>query len=102
MTWLDERESTYETEFTHREELKFKAREKAVKALATWAAARLGKTGDAVDAFAAEVVAADVAEPRATLERIADALSPAGVNRTEVERMMAGLLAEAEATISGP
>jgi hypothetical protein len=101
MTSLEERENAYEPEFAHREQLKFKAREKAVKALATWAAQRLGQTGMAADAYAAEVVAADVTHPKleATLEHVTRALSPAGIGRTEVDRMMDRLLAEAEATM---
>ncbi len=65
MTSLEKRENAYESEFLHREDLKFRAREWAVKALATWAAKRLGKTG-------------------AALEHIATALVPAGVGRAEV------------------
>jgi hypothetical protein len=101
MTSLGERENAYEAEFAHREELKFEAREKAVKALATWAAERLGKTRSAAEAYAAEVVAADVTHSKleATLERIAVELSPAGVGRTEVNRMMDRLLVQTEATM---
>jgi hypothetical protein len=72
MTSLGERENAYEAEFAHREELKFKAREKAVKALAIWAAERLGKTGNAAEAYAAEVVAADVTH--STLRQLWSAL----------------------------
>ena len=101
MTSLGERENAYEAEFAHREELKFKAREKAVKALATWAAERLGKTANAAEAYAAEVVAADVTHSNleATLERIAGALSPAGIGRAEVDTMMDRLLVQAEAAM---
>jgi hypothetical protein len=72
-----------------------------VKALATWAAGRLGKTGNAAEAYAAEVVAANVAHSNleAALERIAGALSPGGVGRTEVDTMMDRLLVQAEATM---
>lgn len=98
MTSLEDRENAYEAEFVHRDELKFKARESAVKAQATWAAERLGKTGEAAAAFAAEVVAADVAHPdlAATLERVAAALSPAGIGRAETNRMMDRLLTQAD------
>jgi hypothetical protein len=101
MTSLQERENAYETEFAHQEELKFKAREKAVNALAAWAAERLGETGKAAEAYAAEVVAADVSHRTfgETLERIAQTLSPAGVGRAEVDRMMDRLLAQAEVTM---
>ena len=95
MTSLEKRENAYETEFVHREELKFRARE--------WAAKRLGKTGAAADAYAAEVVAADVAHPELepTLEHIATALVPAGVDRTEVSEMMSRFLAQAHAAVRG-
>lgn len=101
MTSLEERENAFETEFAHREELKFKAREKAVKELAMWAAERLGRAGSAGEAYAAEVVAADVAHVKleATLERVAEALTPTGVGRAEVDRMMGQLLARAEAAM---
>jgi len=103
MTSLEKRENAYETEFVHREELKFRAREWAVKALATWTAKRLGKTGAAADAYAAEVVAADVAHPELepTLEHIATALVPAGVGRAEVSEMMSRFLAQADAAVRG-
>jgi hypothetical protein len=63
MTSFDQRENEYEVEFAHREELRFKVRERAVKLLALWAAERLGKTGQAGEAYAVEMVAADVASP---------------------------------------
>jgi len=50
----------------------------------------LGQTGEAADAFAAELVAADVAHPESVpaLERVATALAPASVGRAEVGQMM--------------
>jgi hypothetical protein len=59
MTSLDRREQALETEFAHQEELKFRAREMAVRALARWAAVRLGKGGEAVEAYGNELVTAD-------------------------------------------
>lgn len=99
MTSFEQREAAYEAEFAHREELKFRARERAVKALAMWAAERLGKTGEEVEAYVAEVVAADVTSPtvEATIERIAAVLASASVDQVEVGRMMNRFLAEAEA-----
>jgi ATPase inhibitor subunit zeta len=43
MTSLEQRENAYEAEFAHGEELKFKAREGAVRLLAIWAAGRLAR-----------------------------------------------------------
>jgi hypothetical protein len=101
MTSLQERENAYETEFAHQDELKFKAREKAAKALAAWAAERLGKAGNAAEAYAAEVVAADVTHRKLeeTLGQVAEALSPAGIGRAEVDRMLDRLLAQAKAAM---
>ena len=103
MTSFNQRETAYETEFAHREELKFRAREKAVRALATWAAERLRKTGEAADAYAAEVVAADVTHPEleATLDLVAAALVPAGSGKAEVGEMMNRLFAQADAAVWG-
>jgi hypothetical protein len=76
----------YEAEFAHQEELKFTAREGAVKALATWAAERLGKAVEAADAYVAEVVSADVTHLglQPTLERVASELGPVGIGKAEV------------------
>jgi hypothetical protein len=103
MTSLEQRENAYETEFAHREELKFRGREKAVRALATWAAERLGKTAEAADAYATEIVAADVShsELEATLESVAAALVPAGIRKAEVVQMMNRFLAQADAAVWG-
>jgi len=54
---LEQRENAHETEFVHREDLKCRARERAVKALATWAAEHLGKTGDAAEEHVTDVIA---------------------------------------------
>jgi len=73
MTSFDERKSGFEVEFAHRQELKYKVRERAVALLARWAAQRLGKMGEAIEAHVREIVASDVADPRqrsSTLRRI--------------------------------
>jgi hypothetical protein len=66
MTSFDQRENAYEVEFAHQQELRFKIRERAVKLLALRAAERLGKTGQAGEACAVEMVAVDVASPSPT------------------------------------
>lgn len=101
MTSFDQRENAYEAEFAHQEDLKFRARERAVKNLATWAAGRLGKAGDALEAYAREVVASDVSNPslEVTIERIAEALAPKGVDRIEIRQMMDRLTAAADAAV---
>ena len=101
MTSFDERENAFEAEFAHREELKFKVRERAVALLARWAAQRLGKAGEAIEAYVREIVASDVADPRqdATFERIAADLAPIGVTQQEVRRAEEQFLAQAVASV---
>jgi hypothetical protein len=101
MTSFEQRESALEAQFAHQQELGFRARERAVGALAKWAAQRLGKTPQAVESYAAEMVAADVANPsiEATLERISGDLSAASVRKEDVNRMMDLLLADSRNSV---
>ena len=103
MTTFDERENAYETEFAHREELKFRARERAVRSLALWAAQRLGKTRKAGEQYAHDLVAIDVASPTldAAIERITADLRPAGVTQQAVREVMDQCLAQAEVSVRG-
>jgi len=63
MTQFEERERAYESKFAHDEELRFKSLARRNKLLGLWAAAQLGRTGDAAEAYAKEVVRSDFAEP---------------------------------------
>ena len=101
MTSFDERENAFEAEFAHREEVKFKVRERAVALLARWAAQRLGKAGEATETYVREIVASDVADPRqdATFEHIAADLAPVGVTQQEVRRAEEQFLAQAVASV---
>jgi hypothetical protein len=103
MTSFDERENAYETEFAHREELRFKARERAVKSLALWAAQQLGRTSQDSEAYARDLVAVDLANPNPNmaLERIAVDLGPRGITQQEVCRVMDQFLAKAEVSVRG-
>jgi len=101
MTSFNERENAFEMEFAHREELNFKVRERAVALLARWAAQRLGKPSQAVETYAREIVALDVAnpEPDVAIERVAADLGPAGVTQQEVRRAMEQFRAPAETSV---
>ena len=59
MTTFDKREEAFERQFAHDEELKFKAEARRNRLLGLWAAEKLGISGDAADAYAKQVVAAD-------------------------------------------
>ena len=104
MTTLDQRENAFEAEFAHEQELKFRARERAVRNLAVWAAGRLGKTGDALEAYARDMVAADIANPaiEATIERVADALAPKGIGKDEIHQVMERFMAAADLAVRSP
>ena len=63
MTTFDEREKGFEEKFRHDQELAFKAKARRDKLLGLWAAGLMGLTGAAADAYAADIVAADL-QPR--------------------------------------
>ena len=63
MTTFEERQKGFERKFAHDEELKFKATARRNRLLGLWAAGEMGIAGDAAQAYAREVVKADLAEP---------------------------------------
>jgi hypothetical protein len=62
MTTFDKREEGFEKRFALDEEQKFKAEARRNRLLGLWAAEKLGMSGDAANAYAKEVVAADFEE----------------------------------------
>ena len=62
MTTFDKREEGFEKRFAHDEELRFKANARRNKLLGLWAAQKLGLAGADADAYAKEVVVADLEE----------------------------------------
>jgi hypothetical protein len=63
MTTFDEREKAFEHKFEHDMELQFKARARKNKLLGLWAAGLMGKSGEAAEAYAREIVLADFEKP---------------------------------------
>jgi hypothetical protein len=63
MTTFDEREHAYEAKFARDEELRFKAKARRDKTLGLWAAAQLGLSGAAAEAYAKEVLRSDFNQP---------------------------------------
>ena len=59
MTTFDDRENAFESKFAHDAEMQFKAEARRNKLLGLWAAGLMGKSGDAADAYAKEVIKAD-------------------------------------------
>ncbi len=62
MTTFDDRQSAFETKFAHDAELQFKVAARRNKLTGLWAAAKLGHSGAAAEAFAQTVVIADLTE----------------------------------------
>ena len=62
MTTFNDRENAFESKFAHDSEMQFRAEARRNKLLGLWAAELLGKSGADADAYAMEVVMADMAE----------------------------------------
>ena len=63
MTTFDEREKAFEQKFEHDMQLQFKARARKNKLLGLWAAGLMGKSGEAAEAYARDIVLADFEKP---------------------------------------
>ena len=62
MSSFDKREEGFERKFAHDEELRFKASARRNKLLGLWAADLMGRTGEAAEEYAKEVIKADFEE----------------------------------------
>ncbi|KMK67455.1 DUF1476 domain-containing protein [Puniceibacterium sp. IMCC21224] len=62
MTSFKDRENAFENKFAHDADMQFRAEARRNKLLGLWAADLLGKTGEAADTYAKEVVKADFEE----------------------------------------
>ena len=87
MTSFDKREEGFEKKYALDEEQKFKAEARRNKLLGLWAAEKLGITGDAANAYAKEVVAADFEEAGDSdvLRKVLGDLTAKGAAVTEAE-----------------
>jgi hypothetical protein len=63
MSTFDEREKAFEHKYQHDQELQFKTNSRRNKLLGLWAAGQMGKTGDAAESYAKEIVMADFEKP---------------------------------------
>ena len=101
MTELDKREEAFEKKFALDEEQKFKAQARRNRLLGLWAAERLGMTGDAVTAYAKEVVAAVFEGDGDVLRKVLGDIKAKGVDMTEeqLRARMDELMAQAVAQV---
>lgn len=99
MSDFSDREKGFERKFALDEELRFKATARRNKLLGLWAAEKLGKTGDAAESYAREVVAADFEEAGDddVLRKVKNDLDAGGVDQSEhqIRRTMDELMAQA-------
>ncbi len=104
MTNMNDRRDAFENKFAHDEELKFKATARRNKLLGLWAAEKLGKTGEAADAYAREVIASDFEEAgdEDVFRKIRRDLDAGGVAQSDqqIRQMMGELLVVAAEQIS--
>lgn len=99
MTSFNDRERSFEKKFIMDEELKFKAESRRNRALARWAAEKLGLSGTAVDDYVKAVRKADLAEKgdEDVFRKLRKDLDDKGVrvSDSELRKVMADLLAVA-------
>ena len=103
MTTFDKRKEAYESKFARDEELKFKATARRNRLLGLWAAQKLGKSQDDAQAYAREIVRADMQEAgdEDVFRKIRADFDSAGVDQSDhqIRRTMEELMAEAVAQV---
>lgn len=99
MTSMKDREEGFERKFVFDEELRFKASARRNMALGLWAAEKLGKSGADAEAYAKEVVIADIQEAgdHDVFRKIRADFDAAGVDQSDhqLRRTMDELMAQA-------
>ena len=104
MTTFDKRKDAFENKFAHDAQLRFKAEARRNKLLGLWAAELLGKTGEAADAYAKGVVAADFEEAgdEDVFRKIRADLDTGGVVQSDhqIRRTMEELMAKAREQVA--
>jgi hypothetical protein len=99
MSSMKDREEGFERKFAFDEELRFKASARRNKALGLWAAEKLGKAGADAEAYAKQVVLADIEEAgdHDVFRKIRKDFDEAGVAQSDhqIRRTMDDLMAQA-------
>jgi hypothetical protein len=103
MTSFEDREKGFERKFAHDEELRFRAIARRNKLLGLWAATEMGIMGDAAQAYAREVIKADLEQPgeEDVFRKIRKDFDAKGVQQSDhqIRRKMAELMSESVAQI---
>lgn len=99
MTSMKDRETAFESKFALDEEMRFRAMARRNKLLGLWAAEKMGKTGEAAEAYAKTVVAADFEEAgdHDVFRKVRADFDAAGVAQSDhqIQRTMEELMAVA-------
>jgi hypothetical protein len=97
MSTFDDREKGFEKKFAHDADLKFKAESRRNKAVAEWAAAKLGLAGAAVDDYVKAVRKADLEKggDDDVLQKIKADLTGKGIADADIRKVMDEALAKA-------
>ena len=103
MATFDDREKGFERKFAHDAEMQFKAEARRNKLLGLWAAAKMGLSGDAAEAYAKEVIIADFEEAgdEDVYRKVAGDFETRGatVPEAELRTKMIELMAEAKSQL---
>jgi hypothetical protein len=96
MSSFNEREKGFENKFTHDQETAFKVAARRNKLLGLWAAEQMGLADNQADAYAREVISADLQEAgeEDVYRKIAGDFAAKGVDASEhrIRREMAAML----------
>ena len=101
MTTFDDRENAFEAKAARDEELEFKAQARRDRMLALWAGELMGKAGDELQNYVAEVWRSDLKEPgdRDVHDKVSADLTAAGKDAGEVRAKMDAFLEAARAEL---
>lgn len=90
MTTFNDRENAFENKFAHDAELQFKVAARRDKLIGLWAAAKLGHSGDAAEAYARSVVIADMEEAgdEDVIRKLVADLAGVGIGDAEVRKAL--------------
>ena len=100
MSSFDDRENAFENKFAHDAQMQFKAEARRNELVGLWAAGLLGKSGDAADEYAKEVIKSDFEEAGDddVVRKLAGDLGDAADEAT-IRAKMAEMMSEAKAQL---
>jgi len=105
MSTFNEREKAFEDKYKHDQELQFKVDARRNKLLGLWVAEKIGLSGADADAYAREVVMADMEEPGdddVKRKVLADLVGKsAEISEHQLEKKMQELIVEAKSQVMG-